>query len=536
MQENRTGLVRSDIMQTQRPESETIETQSTPSSIPPRRRHRWLAGLGALLVVGLVIASSIVVFSLAGKSHGPGNQGKTPPTGQWKAVQHGYLFLSMSTAASDPAVLYACATTSAVVSNQGTTGVVTILRSADSGDSWQNIGANLLQGGACQVAVNPANSGDVYVFSGGNSAQAPAVLHHTTDGGKTWLAIQPSLAASSIHATQRVFLQQLQFAGNSLLAIDWSIRLLPIASPPGLSLYLPRLVRSTDGGHNWTTIDDQFNAQGLGAQSYAVDPTQPNTIYELLGHPWLPVERVPPDGSFPFLGINQQLYKTTDGGAHWALALAQAPYGSSVQLAANHPATVYVGGVLGPLPLGAQPAQGTATTLPVAVGGFHLEVSRDGGATWKTAATPPNQGSVVNWFASADGRVFVSPTTPFTSPGVSGTAVIVGTAVVGTAVPVPPLTPQSGSSRPPSGGTPVSGTTHSVPSSSADVAPPPGKSYIMSYDPASDSWSKVTTPPDRGALLAVTTVTAASAHGGAALWFMGSGTTGTTYTLYRYIV
>src|SRR5205085_8046909 len=162
---------------------------------------------------GLVIASSIVVFSLASKSRTPGKP-QVPPAGQWKAVQQGYLFLSINAAASNPAELYACATTSAAASNQGTPGVVTILRSSDSGDTWQNIGANLLQGSACQLAVNPANSEDVYVFSDGNASQAPAMLHHSTDGGKTWQAVQPSLTAPSIPATQRLYLQQLEFAGN----------------------------------------------------------------------------------------------------------------------------------------------------------------------------------------------------------------------------------------------------------------------------------------------------------------------------------
>src|SRR5579864_6136486 len=148
-------------MKTQQPDSGTTDMQPAPPSIPPGRRHRWLASLGALLVVGLVIASSVVVFSLVGRSHTPGGQ---TPTRQWKAVQQGYLFLSIKAAASNPAVLYACATTSAAVSNQDATGVVTILRSLDSGDTWQNIGANLLQGSTCQLAVNPANSDDVYVF------------------------------------------------------------------------------------------------------------------------------------------------------------------------------------------------------------------------------------------------------------------------------------------------------------------------------------------------------------------------------------
>jgi hypothetical protein len=128
--------------------------------------------------------------------------------------------------------------------------------------------------------------------------------------------------------------------------------------------------------------------------------------------------------------------------------------------------------------------------------------------------------------------VLASPTTPFVSPGVSATAVVgtavAGTAVVGTAVPFPPPTFQSGG-HPLLNGTPGGGAYNSP----ADVTPVSGKSYIMSYDPANNRWSNVTTPPENGELLEVTP---ASANGGAILWFMGTGTTGTQYTLYRYVV
>jgi hypothetical protein len=159
-------------------------------------------------------------------------------------------------------------------------------------------------------------------------------------------------------------------------------------------------------------------------------------------------------------------------------------------------------------------------------------VSRDGGASWTTVVAAPNQLVILNWFVSADGHVLASPTTPFVSPGVSATAVVgtavAGTAVVGTAVPFPPPTFQSGG-HPLLNGTPSGGAYNSP----ADVTPVSGKSYIMSYDPANNRWSNVTTPPENGELLEVTP---ASANGGAILWFMGTGTKGTQYTLYRYVV
>jgi hypothetical protein len=526
-------------MQTQQPGSEKIETSPTPPKTPSHQLRRWLAGMGALLVVIAVVVSSVLVFSLA--SRGRGNPGNGHiPTGQWQAVQQGYLFLSVKASATNPAVLYACATTSAAVSNQGTTGNASVLRSADGGDTWQNIGASLTLGSDCQLAINPTNSNDVYIFSGGDTAQTPSLLYHSTDGGKTWQTIQPLLSSPSIPPIQHLLLQQMTFAGNSLLAVAWNLSPVPAHPIRATPFIVSRLVRSSDGGRSWTIIDNQFTAQGLITVNFAVDPAQPNIIYDMLGHPILPIQIVPPGGIEPAYGINEQLYKTTDGGASWKQLLAQVPYGSQVQLAPNNPSIVYVGGVQGPIPLVPRMAPGTpnkgietGTTLPVIAGGFHLQVSRDGGASWKTVAAPPNQRAILNWFVSPDGHVIASPAIAATTMPVPGES---PTAIVGTAV---PATPVSGTPVVPLTGTATGATTHSTSTSTnsglyspAGISPPPGKSFIVNYNPASNSWSNVTTPPESGSLLAVTP----GANGKTTLWFMGIGTTGTQYTLYRYAV
>src|ERR1700736_4410588 len=142
-------------MQTQHKNS--IDSQENRSPAGPRKPRKWLAGLGAFMVVLLVVGVSIFVFAAAGQRLGS----QLPPTGQWKQVQSGYLFLSMQAAPSNPALLYACATTSAVASNIQGPGD-TILRSADFGDHWQNIGANPALGSYCELAVNPTNENDIY--------------------------------------------------------------------------------------------------------------------------------------------------------------------------------------------------------------------------------------------------------------------------------------------------------------------------------------------------------------------------------------
>ncbi len=531
-------------MQTQHTDTEQIDQQSatSPTGRGRHKRNSWLTGIGAFLVVLVVIVSSVVVFSLAGK--GRQGQGNTPPAlpaGQWKPVENGYLLLSMTAAASNSSVLYACATTSNTVSSSNAPGQVTILRSADAGNSWQNIGANLLQGTICQLAVNPANSNDLVVFTDTTATQTVGVLKHSADGGKTWETIQPALVSSTIRTSTLLSLQQLQFSGSTLYAIAWSNQRPPIVEPSAATLFAPHLVKSGDGGHTWTFVDSQIATQGVMAWSYAVNPADANTIYELVGRPAMPVQQVPPKGAPIPYGINQALYKTSDGGASWTLALSSVPYASQVQLASGNPSIVYVGGVSGPIPLVAQSGSSPQNTVPDVIGGFHLQVSMDSGASWNAVASATDQGAIQSWFVSADGHVYTSPTVANNVPGVSGTG-IAATVIVGTVVPIQstPFSTRVPQSEPPVIVSPPSSQVQqSQNQSTINTSPPisvptPGPATIQRYDPATNQWSKVTTPPTSGQLL---NVTPSGTNGGVILWFMGvSGSQSEQFTLYRYVL
>lgn len=524
-------------MQTQKPGTEHKEIQPEPS-LAPRGRNRRLAGIGASLIVIVIIASSVIVFALVGLHGGKNNQGNPPSAGSWKVVNEGYLFLSIASSASNSSVLYACATTSGVVSSQSGPGTVTILRSIDSGASWQDVGGQgqVVQGANCQLAVNPTNSNEVYVFSGANTSQSPGVLKHSIDGGTSWQTIQPALFLGA-HA-QSLFLQQLQMVGGNLFAIDWNVGPLPTTAGAALAYYSPRLVRSTNGGHTWMWIDSQFASQYLGVQSYAIDPTNANTIYELLGLPGGPVQIVPPGGIMPNLGMDRELVKTTDGGSSWTIVLSRVPYGSQVQLAQNQPNIIYVGGIYQPIPLSAQPPHpttpplpSTQSTLPQSIGNLHLQVSSDGGAHWSTIANPPQQPGILNWFVDANGFIYVSPMMIFNPSGGTSATGVAGTPVVGTVVPMPPLpavTPQNH-------GTPISFGEIAAPGGNLHLltTPTPAPVNIARYSPTSKSWSQLTQVPASGILVAVT-ATGTGSTSSTALWFMG--TSNGQYALYRYIV
>jgi len=509
-------------------EIDTAGSQGAPPPASPRKRRTWLAGVGAFLVVLLVIGASIVVFAVVGQRHG---NTQTPPTGQWQRVQQGYLFLSLEAAPSNPSVLYACATKSAVVSNQDGPGTVTILRSADFGGHWQDIGAHLLTGDACELAINPTNSNEIYTVSISNTSQLSATLKHSTDGGQIWETIVPNLSVPGSPTKVPWFVQQLRIEGNSLYGIQSFVPLpLPkeLPSPPPIAKSLPRLVTSSDGGHTWSVIDNQFSTQVLGSQHYVLDPAHPGTIYELVGKPWFPVESTQPQNPIPGFAIDQALYKTTDNGANWRLLLHALPFGSQLQIASNNPQILYVGGTPGPLPLVAPSGQPQQSLPNDPIGFFQLQVSRDGGATWKLAAKAPDQSSIQNWFVSADGHVYASPTMTYSVPGGQGTAVP-GTAIPPirpTIVTTPPAVTQP-VGTPPLGGTPLNGSVNSVPPSYSEAP----QAFILSYDPARDSWSQVTTPPTNGQLVQVTPV---STRGGAALWFVGY--PNNQFALYRYVV
>jgi len=504
--------------------------QVTPSLPARPKRNRWLAGIGAIIVVLLVGLSALVFAQL--RQHQAAQTSPTPPTAHWKQVLKGYTLISLNAARSDPAIVYACVvreTQSA--SPQSNTNAITILRSADFGDHWQDISGGVVAGDTCQLAVNSANSNDIYVISYGNNAPNPSQLKHSQDGGKTWETILPVMHVSSLQTPVQWEIQQMQVEGNQLFGIQWIVpRALPVVPPIKTIPYLvPRLATSVDGGHNWTIIDNQFAAQRLGVHSYAVDPNNSNTIYDLIGSSLLPINlrSVPTYDPLPMIGINQELFKTTDGGATWQSVLKNIPYASQVQLATGNPQLIYVGGTMGPLPLlPGVPRQ----SYPFAIGSYHLQMSTNGGSTWQNVAIPSDMQSIQNWFVSSMGQVYTTPTIPFSNQP----TVIPGTIQPSTPVSNPGSSPQTGIQG--TVGADLSRTSPIYrPASLVDihaqvvsVAP---SQFIRRYDPNTNSWSNVTNPPTTGFMLQLTSIQSTS---GAVLWFVGMADNG--QVLYRYIV
>ncbi len=496
-------------------------------TLPPVRKKgiSWIASVGAIVAVVLVISVSVLVIARLAHRRSDSTQGL--PLGEWTLVLSGYTLTSLAAARSNPAVLYACVTQALAGTQvqglpsreygENNNPTYTILHSTDFGTHWQDVGAKAGFVGHCQLTINPADSTEIYVVSGpehvSNGTPSADILKHSTDSGQTWKSIQPTLHVPSLHSPIAWQVQQISMVGNRLLGLQPIPDSIPHSQQRNV-LQFVRLVTSTDGGFTWTVLDNQFQAAKLGVRGYASDPSNANTIYELVGRPLSggPVSRSePPSTPVPPYGTDGDLYRTTDGGVQWQLVLKRLPFGSE-ELASYKTQVIYAGGTASPLPLaGVLPRYPSSVTAyrPSGAGSFNLYVSSDGGVTWRETAPLLSISYVQNWFVGPDGRIYA-----YGGGFTSGTP---DRQLTATATLVPQSTPRRGEAIP-TRGSPTTQVPTMTPS-------PASHNTIESYDPTTDKWSELSEPPTQGALLAVTP---ARAGGGNILWFMAS-----TGALYR---
>jgi BNR/Asp-box repeat len=512
---------------------------------PHRRRNAsWLAGTGAVLVVLLLIGVSVFVFTQA-RQHATNSAVQPPPTGRWTAVLQGYALNSIVAARNNPAMLYACAmpSQSSTIStsvpgapaqgNSGTSQHFTVLHSTDFGAHWQTVSGNISLGYACQIAVNPADGNDVYA-TGTSTGNAPTgVLFHSTDGGQTWATIKPTLSIPGSSHLPAWSVQQISVEGGRLFGIQFVQSGGPVPLQPR-TLPLSRLVTSVDGGKTWTILDAKLASTNMNARDYAIDPSNVAIIYELLGPTYGPIQPATgaPTGSRTgsAYGIEEALYKSTDGGASWKMLLNKLPFGTQVRLAANAPNILYAGGSRSPLPY---VASGAEPAVPLQAGNFLLHISNDGGATWRNVPDLPSSSSfVVNWFVSAGGQVYAYSPNGITGSG-SSTPGVQATAIATAVPPVPPVaTPRTapGTSSVSSSSAALSALSSQSALTIAASGSAKPTATILRYDPTSNAWSELTKAPVTGLLLAVTP---ANPNGGSVLWLLGDNNG--KVTLYRYV-
>jgi photosystem II stability/assembly factor-like uncharacterized protein len=181
-----------------------------------------------------------------------------------------------------------------------------VYKSIDGGDNWTNMGLNDSDRIA-KILVDPTNSNNVYVCATGKlwSDGDQRGVYRTIDGGKTWTKILKGANASTGCSMMSMDSKNPQtlFAGMwDFRRQGWTFR----SGGEGPNAFSGSgLFKSTDGGANWSELDEK-STTGLppkpwGRVAVTIAPSKPNVVYAFIE------AAIPRDG----------LYRSDDGGKTW---------------------------------------------------------------------------------------------------------------------------------------------------------------------------------------------------------------------------
>ncbi len=197
-----------------------------------------------------------------------------------------------------------------------------LLCSTDGGGSWTTLGAwsdprDLLHA----VILDPQNRAVLYAGIEGKG------VVKTSDGGATWLSAARGITNTQVHSVaidptppnpiyavdffdRRVFRSTDEGEGWSPLpanpaCVPYSLAIDPHRPSTMYVTCWDAVAKTTDGGASWQSLKDGFRG-ALWPSALAIDPADPLTLYAGGSH-------------ICVIGCSgDPLYKTTDGGAHWA--------------------------------------------------------------------------------------------------------------------------------------------------------------------------------------------------------------------------
>lgn len=238
-----------------------------------------------------------------------------------------------------------------------------IYRTTDAGENWVKCGLEKSEH-ISKILLHPDNPSVVYVAVPGAlwSDSEDRGLYKTTDFGKTWNKIlygNPRTGCADVLMDPR--------NPDILYASLWEFRRTPwsfSSGGPG-----SKLVKSTDGGQTWNSIQNGFLPGDLGRICLALAPSAPDHLYAIAE------------------GKETYLYSSTDAGANWikesstSNVTARPFYFSVIQVDPADPKRVY------------RPA-------------FSLSISDDGGKSFYEAS---QQGG---WIHSDMHALWINPHNP----------------------------------------------------------------------------------------------------------------------------
>jgi photosystem II stability/assembly factor-like uncharacterized protein len=253
-----------------------------------------------------------------------------------------------------------------------------IWKSTDYGIKWVNISDGTLPGDSNSIgaiAVAPSDRNVIWAGTGESDIRGDMItgdgIFKSTDAGKSWAYA----GSRDTHTT-------------SAIAIDPRNADLVYAASMGHA-FAPNsdrgVFKTTDGGKTWTKV--LFVNDATGAIALSMDPKHPETLYAAMWQaqrqPWRLVSG----------GAGSGLYKTTDGGAHWAKL-------------SHNPG--YPRGVLGRIGVAVSPSDPRVVYSIVQAKAGGIFRSDDGGKTWRRTNDDMELRQRAFYYMS----VYVDPTNP----------------------------------------------------------------------------------------------------------------------------
>ena len=176
-----------------------------------------------------------------------------------------------------------------------------VLRTTDSGASWQAVTDRYGIFSMGDLAIDPQDANVVYAGTGEPNSSGDSYsgtgLWRSGNGGDTWEYL-------GLRETRHIARVVVDPANSQRIWVATMGRL--FTKNPERGVY-----RSDDGGASWAR--KLFVSDSTGASDLAIDPTNPNTVYAAM---W---ERVRTASYRKAGGVTSGIYKSTDGGDTWAL-------------------------------------------------------------------------------------------------------------------------------------------------------------------------------------------------------------------------
>ena len=170
-----------------------------------------------------------------------------------------------------------------------------VYKSVDGGKSWQNVGLPDSEH-IGRIVVDPRDSDVVYVAAQGPlwRAGGDRGVYKTTDGGTTWervLEVDEHTGANEVWIDPRnpdvLYASTYQRRRRT-----WTL----INGGPGSAIW-----KTTDGGAEWTKLENGIPSADKGKIGLAVSPVDPDVIYAVIES----------------IGEEDGFFRSTDGGANW---------------------------------------------------------------------------------------------------------------------------------------------------------------------------------------------------------------------------